>query len=89
MSTNPVCAIIVSNLTPFAVGVRWVNPWDRQMKSLRVCVCVGKLIFFVTILQLKTQLNETLSKLKVDQNERQKVAGDLPKVRRDSYQLQI
>uniref|UniRef100_A0A8B9NBQ3 Kinectin 1 n=1 Tax=Accipiter nisus TaxID=211598 RepID=A0A8B9NBQ3_9AVES len=29
---------------------------------------------------LKTQLNETLSKLKVDQNERQKVAGDLPKV---------
>ncbi|XP_017687252.1 PREDICTED: kinectin isoform X2 [Lepidothrix coronata] len=28
---------------------------------------------------LKTQLNETLSKLKVDQNERQKVAGDLPK----------
>uniref|UniRef100_A0A8C8BF09 Kinectin 1 n=1 Tax=Otus sunia TaxID=257818 RepID=A0A8C8BF09_9STRI len=30
--------------------------------------------------ELKTQLNETLSKLKVDQNERQKVAGDLPKV---------
>uniref|UniRef100_A0A8C8BEW8 Kinectin 1 n=1 Tax=Otus sunia TaxID=257818 RepID=A0A8C8BEW8_9STRI len=30
---------------------------------------------------LKTQLNETLSKLKVDQNERQKVAGDLPKVK--------
>uniref|UniRef100_A0A8C3C8M6 Kinectin 1 n=1 Tax=Cairina moschata TaxID=8855 RepID=A0A8C3C8M6_CAIMO len=29
---------------------------------------------------LKTQLNETLSKLKVDQNERQKVAGDLPKL---------
>ncbi|XP_039237583.1 kinectin isoform X6 [Pipra filicauda] len=29
--------------------------------------------------ELKTQLNETLSKLKVDQNERQKVAGDLPK----------
>ncbi|XP_064279113.1 kinectin isoform X4 [Passer domesticus] len=28
---------------------------------------------------LKTQLNETLSKLKVDQNEREKVAGDLPK----------
>ncbi|KFP87818.1 Kinectin, partial [Acanthisitta chloris] len=28
---------------------------------------------------LKTQLSETLSKLKVDQNERQKVAGDLPK----------
>ncbi|XP_065694638.1 kinectin isoform X5 [Patagioenas fasciata] len=28
---------------------------------------------------LKTQLNETLTKLKVDQNERQKVAGDLPK----------
>ncbi|NWI53358.1 KTN1 protein, partial [Calyptomena viridis] len=28
---------------------------------------------------LKTQLNETLSKLKVDQNERQKVASDLPK----------
>uniref|UniRef100_A0A8D2P769 Kinectin 1 n=1 Tax=Zosterops lateralis melanops TaxID=1220523 RepID=A0A8D2P769_ZOSLA len=31
--------------------------------------------------ELKTQLNETLSKLKVDQNEREKVAGDLPKVR--------
>uniref|UniRef100_A0A8B9RZ48 Kinectin 1 n=1 Tax=Accipiter nisus TaxID=211598 RepID=A0A8B9RZ48_9AVES len=31
--------------------------------------------------ELKTQLNETLSKLKVDQNERQKVAGDLPKVK--------
>uniref|UniRef100_A0A8C3CDB8 Kinectin 1 n=1 Tax=Cairina moschata TaxID=8855 RepID=A0A8C3CDB8_CAIMO len=30
--------------------------------------------------ELKTQLNETLSKLKVDQNERQKVAGDLPKL---------
>ncbi|XP_030805094.1 kinectin isoform X10 [Camarhynchus parvulus] len=29
--------------------------------------------------ELKTQLNETLSKLKVDQNEREKVAGDLPK----------
>lgn len=45
--------------------------------------------FFVTILQLKTQLNETLSKLKVDQNERQKVAGDLPKVSRDPYEMQI
>uniref|UniRef100_A0A8D2MEU1 Kinectin 1 n=1 Tax=Zonotrichia albicollis TaxID=44394 RepID=A0A8D2MEU1_ZONAL len=33
--------------------------------------------------ELKTQLNETLSKLKVDQNEREKVAGDLPKVSRD------
>uniref|UniRef100_A0A8C3LF21 Kinectin 1 n=1 Tax=Chrysolophus pictus TaxID=9089 RepID=A0A8C3LF21_CHRPC len=32
---------------------------------------------------LKTKLSETLSKLKVDQNERQKVAGDLPKVNRD------
>ncbi|NXY89253.1 KTN1 protein, partial [Alcedo cyanopectus] len=32
---------------------------------------------------LKTQLSETLSKLKVDQKERQKVAGDLPKVSRD------
>uniref|UniRef100_A0A8C3LEU1 Kinectin 1 n=1 Tax=Chrysolophus pictus TaxID=9089 RepID=A0A8C3LEU1_CHRPC len=30
--------------------------------------------------ELKTKLSETLSKLKVDQNERQKVAGDLPKV---------
>uniref|UniRef100_A0A7M4FLK6 Kinectin 1 n=1 Tax=Crocodylus porosus TaxID=8502 RepID=A0A7M4FLK6_CROPO len=29
---------------------------------------------------LKTQLSETLSKLKIDQNERQKLAGDLPKV---------
>uniref|UniRef100_A0A8C3LJB4 Kinectin 1 n=1 Tax=Chrysolophus pictus TaxID=9089 RepID=A0A8C3LJB4_CHRPC len=33
--------------------------------------------------ELKTKLSETLSKLKVDQNERQKVAGDLPKVNRD------
>uniref|UniRef100_A0A8B9QQA9 Kinectin 1 n=1 Tax=Anas platyrhynchos TaxID=8839 RepID=A0A8B9QQA9_ANAPL len=39
--------------------------------------------------ELKTQLNETLSKLKVDQNERQKVAGDLPKVSRDPYEMQI
>uniref|UniRef100_A0A8B9QUJ5 Kinectin 1 n=1 Tax=Anas platyrhynchos TaxID=8839 RepID=A0A8B9QUJ5_ANAPL len=38
---------------------------------------------------LKTQLNETLSKLKVDQNERQKVAGDLPKVSRDPYEILI
>uniref|UniRef100_A0A8C3IKY5 Kinectin 1 n=1 Tax=Chrysemys picta bellii TaxID=8478 RepID=A0A8C3IKY5_CHRPI len=30
---------------------------------------------------LKTQLNDTLAKLKIDQSERQKVAGDLPKVR--------
>uniref|UniRef100_A0A8C3CF79 Kinectin 1 n=1 Tax=Cairina moschata TaxID=8855 RepID=A0A8C3CF79_CAIMO len=37
--------------------------------------------------ELKTQLNETLSKLKVDQNERQKVAGDLPKVSRDPYEI--
>jgi len=43
----------------------------------------GKLIFFVPVLQLKMKLSETLSKLKVDQNERQKVAGDLPKVSRD------
>lgn len=35
---------------------------------------------FLVILQLKTQLSETLSKLKIDQNERQKLAGDLPKV---------
>lgn len=48
-----------------------------------------KLICLVTVLQLKTQLNETLSKLKVDQNEREKVAGDLPKVSRDSQQLHI
>lgn len=33
------------------------------------------------LLQLKTQLNETLSKLKIDQSERQKLAIDLPKVR--------
>lgn len=47
-------------------------------------LCVGvELICLVTLLQLKTQLNETLSKLKVDQNEREKVAGDLPKVSRD------
>uniref|UniRef100_A0A8B9QSM1 Kinectin 1 n=1 Tax=Anas platyrhynchos TaxID=8839 RepID=A0A8B9QSM1_ANAPL len=39
--------------------------------------------------ELKTQLNETLSKLKVDQNERQKVAGDLPKVSRDPYEILI
>uniref|UniRef100_A0A8C3PDY3 Kinectin 1 n=1 Tax=Chrysemys picta bellii TaxID=8478 RepID=A0A8C3PDY3_CHRPI len=31
--------------------------------------------------ELKTQLNDTLAKLKIDQSERQKVAGDLPKVR--------
>lgn len=32
-------------------------------------------------LQLKTQLNETLTKLRTEQSERQKVAGDLHKVR--------
>ncbi len=32
--------------------------------------------------QLKTQLTETLSKLETEENERQKVAGDLYKVRR-------
>uniref|UniRef100_A0A8C0J3X7 Kinectin 1 n=1 Tax=Chelonoidis abingdonii TaxID=106734 RepID=A0A8C0J3X7_CHEAB len=34
---------------------------------------------------LKTQLNDTLAKLKIDQSERQKVAGDLPKVRELDY----
>ncbi|XP_053923718.1 kinectin isoform X2 [Cuculus canorus] len=37
---------------------------------------------------LKTQLNETLSKLKVDQNERQKVAGDLPKAQESLVSLE-
>ncbi|XP_074885633.1 kinectin isoform X7 [Buteo buteo] len=38
--------------------------------------------------ELKTQLNETLSKLKVDQNERQKVAGDLPKAQESLASLE-
>ncbi|XP_053923728.1 kinectin isoform X11 [Cuculus canorus] len=38
--------------------------------------------------ELKTQLNETLSKLKVDQNERQKVAGDLPKAQESLVSLE-
>ncbi|KFV15395.1 Kinectin, partial [Pterocles gutturalis] len=37
---------------------------------------------------LKTQLNKTLSKLKVDQNERQKVAGDLPKAQESLASLE-
>ncbi|KFW09358.1 Kinectin, partial [Eurypyga helias] len=37
---------------------------------------------------LKTQLNETLSKLKVDQNERQKVAGDFPKAQESLASLE-
>ncbi|XP_010281694.1 PREDICTED: kinectin [Phaethon lepturus] len=37
---------------------------------------------------LKTQLNETLSRLKVDQNERQKVAGDLPKAQESLASLE-
>ncbi|KAM9556381.1 kinectin isoform 6-T6 [Guaruba guarouba] len=37
---------------------------------------------------LKTQLNETLSKLKVDQNERQRVAGDLPKAQESLASLE-
>ncbi|NXP14914.1 KTN1 protein, partial [Thinocorus orbignyianus] len=37
---------------------------------------------------LKMQLNETLSKLKVDQNERQKVAGDLPKAQESLASLE-
>ncbi|XP_064919209.1 kinectin isoform X17 [Columba livia] len=38
--------------------------------------------------ELKTQLNETLTKLKVDQNERQKVAGDLPKAQESLASLE-
>ncbi|KAM9015823.1 kinectin isoform 8-T8 [Ara ararauna] len=38
--------------------------------------------------ELKTQLNETLSKLKVDQNERQRVAGDLPKAQESLASLE-
>ncbi|NWV01442.1 KTN1 protein, partial [Upupa epops] len=37
---------------------------------------------------LKTQLNETLSKLKIDQNERQKVASDLPKAQESLASLE-
>ncbi|NXD86187.1 KTN1 protein, partial [Halcyon senegalensis] len=37
---------------------------------------------------LKTQLSETLSKLKVDQKERQKVAGDLPKAQESLASLE-
>ncbi|KFQ21635.1 Kinectin, partial [Merops nubicus] len=37
---------------------------------------------------LKTQLNETLSKLKVDQKEREKVAGDLPKAQESLASLE-
>uniref|UniRef100_A0A8C2T0S4 Kinectin 1 n=1 Tax=Coturnix japonica TaxID=93934 RepID=A0A8C2T0S4_COTJA len=37
---------------------------------------------------LKTKLSETLSKLKVDQNERQKVAGDLPKAQESLASLE-
>ncbi|XP_071601338.1 kinectin isoform X18 [Heliangelus exortis] len=38
--------------------------------------------------ELKTQLNETLSKLKIDQNERQKVAGDFPKAQESLASLE-
>lgn len=54
--------------------IRGTGRWD---------VCEGNWFALLLFLQLKTQLNETLSKLKVDQNEREKVAGDLPKVSRD------
>ncbi|KAJ7345407.1 hypothetical protein JRQ81_001357 [Phrynocephalus forsythii] len=37
---------------------------------------------------LKTQLNETLSKLKIDQNERQKLAVDLPKAQESLVTLE-
>ncbi|XP_075782393.1 kinectin isoform X9 [Pelodiscus sinensis] len=37
---------------------------------------------------LKTQLNDTLAKLKVDQSERQKVAGDLPKAQESLASLE-
>uniref|UniRef100_A0A8C8VF21 Kinectin 1 n=1 Tax=Pelusios castaneus TaxID=367368 RepID=A0A8C8VF21_9SAUR len=37
---------------------------------------------------LKTQLNETLAKLKIDQSERQKVAGDLPKAQESLASLE-
>ncbi|XP_075782394.1 kinectin isoform X10 [Pelodiscus sinensis] len=38
--------------------------------------------------ELKTQLNDTLAKLKVDQSERQKVAGDLPKAQESLASLE-
>ncbi|XP_025053712.1 kinectin isoform X10 [Alligator sinensis] len=38
--------------------------------------------------ELKTQLSETLSKLKIDQNERQKLAGDLPKAQESLASLE-
>ncbi|XP_046773888.1 kinectin isoform X13 [Gallus gallus] len=38
--------------------------------------------------ELKMKLSETLSKLKVDQNERQKVAGDLPKAQESLASLE-
>ncbi|XP_074812562.1 kinectin isoform X3 [Natator depressus] len=37
---------------------------------------------------LKTQLNDTLAKLKIDQSERQKVAGDLPKAQESLASLE-
>ncbi|KAM7164756.1 kinectin isoform 2-T2 [Macrochelys suwanniensis] len=37
---------------------------------------------------LKTQLNDTLAKLKIDQSERQKVAGDLPKAQESLVSLE-
>ncbi|XP_026509959.1 kinectin isoform X7 [Terrapene carolina triunguis] len=38
--------------------------------------------------ELKTQLNDTLAKLKIDQSERQKVAGDLPKAQESLASLE-
>lgn len=55
----------------------WMKLWCAVEHVLSVC------FWF----QLKTQLTETLYKLETEENERQKVAGDLYKVRMLIYIL--
>lgn len=50
---------------------------------------VEALLTVLFLFQLKTQLTETLSKLETEENERQKVAGDLYKVMLDFITLLV
>lgn len=54
------------------------------MPPINCCWTAADCLF---LFQLKTQLTETLSKLETEENERQKVAGDLYKVTLDVITL--
>lgn len=55
-----------------------LNKLDFHVSSMICCTTYADYLFSF---QLKTQLTKTLSKLETEENERQRVAGDLYKVR--------